>query len=55
MSRHIDPLTENSRQAYLDALYLLSGRTDGLYTGLYQRRSEELIEADKKQLLQRPS
>lgn len=55
MTRRIDPTTENSRQAYLDALYVRSGRTNGLYTGLYQLRLEELIEADKKHLLQRPS
>lgn len=51
MPHPADPTTEARRQAYLDALYERSGRTNGLYTGLYQRRLQELTEADMTRLL----
>jgi DNA-directed RNA polymerase alpha subunit len=41
-----NPHTENERQAYLDWLYLRSGRTCGTYTGLYAERISQLIKAD---------
>ena len=47
----IDPACEQRRQAYLDALYELSGRTCGTYTGLFQERLTELVENDMQQLL----
>lgn len=40
--------TEQRRQDYLDWLYTRSGRTCGLYTGLYQARQRELIEEDMR-------
>lgn len=42
----IDPRTENRRQAYLEWLYRRSGRTNGIYTGLYRARLQELINTD---------
>ena len=41
-----DPNTEQRRQDYLEWLYRRSGRTSGLYTGLYQERQRELLLAD---------
>jgi hypothetical protein len=47
----INPITEQRRQDYLDALYARSGRTCNTYTGLYQQRITELVERDMDELL----
>lgn len=47
----IDPRLEQQRQDYLDYLYARSGRTNNLYTGLYQERQKELINADMQSAL----
>ncbi len=53
----IDPKTEQRRQDYLDALFLLDGRNNpahphhATYTGLYQARQAELQERDANLLL----
>ena len=41
-----NPLIEQRRQDYLEWLYHRSGRTNGLYTGLFQGRLQELLLAD---------
>jgi hypothetical protein len=46
-----DPKIETRRQAYLEALYALSGRTCCTYTGLYQQRQAELVQRDMAELL----
>ena len=48
MSLQINPSVEADRQAYLDRLYFMSGRTNGLYSGLYQQRIRELVEHDMR-------
>lgn len=45
---HLNHQIEDQRQRYLDWLYTRSGRTSGLYTGLYQERQRELIEEDMR-------
>lgn len=46
------PATEQTRrQAYLEWLYQQSGRTNRLYTGLFQQRLWQLLEADMEQAL----
>ena len=47
----INPITEQRRQDYLDALYARSGRTCNTYTGIYQQRITELVERDIDELL----
>jgi hypothetical protein len=47
----INPITEQRRQDYLDALYARSGRTCNTYTDLYQQRITELVERDMDELL----
>lgn len=47
----INPQLENQRQRYLEWLYAQSGRTNGLYTGLYQNRKQELIDQDMEHVL----
>jgi hypothetical protein len=42
---------QNRRQAYLDRLYQLSGRTCGTYTGLLAERQRVLVERDMRELL----
>jgi hypothetical protein len=54
MTRTIDFHTENSRQAYLDWLYERSGRTCSTYTGLYQQRGQELLDADFQRFCDTP-
>jgi hypothetical protein len=46
-----NPITEQRRQDYLDALYKRSGRTCSTYTGLYQERLAQLVERDVDELL----
>lgn len=47
----VNPITEQRRQDYIDALYKRSGRTCNTYTGLYQERIPELVERDMDELL----
>jgi len=46
----VNPITEQRRQDYLDALYERSGRTCSTYTGLYQERLVQLVERDMEEL-----
>jgi len=50
----INPITEQRRQDYLDALYARSGRTCNTYTDLYQQCLAELVERDMDELLGDP-
>lgn len=47
----IDPTLEQRRQTYLDHLYAISGRTDGLYTGLFRQRQQLLLQRDMEAAL----
>lgn len=47
----IDSLHEQRRQTYLEHLYAQSGRTNGLYTGLFQQRQRQLVEQDMEAAL----
>lgn len=47
----IDHRTEQRRQTYLEHLYASSGRTNGLYTGLFQQRQRQLVEQDMEATL----
>lgn len=47
----IDHRLEQRRQTYLEHLYATSGRTNGLYTGLFQQRQQQLIDADMEAAL----
>jgi len=38
---------QQARADYMDALYEDSGRTDGLYTGLYAERVQQLMTIDR--------
>jgi len=42
----IDPVVEQRRADYMEFLYKLSGRTNGVYTGLMEERRRYLIERD---------
>ena len=41
-----DPIEQQLRADYIEALYQTSGRTDGLYTNLFQDRIKTLISRD---------
>jgi len=43
---------QQARADYMDALYEDSGRTDGLYTGLYAERMQQLMMIDRIERLQ---
>jgi len=43
---------QQARADYMDALYEDSGRTDGLYTGLYAERIQQLMTIDRIERLQ---
>ena len=47
----IDSLHEQRRQTYLEHLYAQSGRTNGLYTGLFQQRQRQLVKQDMEAAL----
>jgi hypothetical protein len=47
----IDWQAENRKQEYLEALYQISGRENGLYTGLVEDRKKRLMEWDQALLL----
>lgn len=46
---------QQRRQDYLDHLYNQSGRTNGLYTGLFQQRLRQLVEQDMEAALDAPN
>ena len=41
---------QQARADYIEHLYRASGRTNGLYTGLYQQRVAELVAIDRAEL-----
>ena len=41
---------QQARADYLQNLYRASGRTNGLYTGLYQQRLQQLVAIDRAEL-----
>jgi len=43
---------QQARADYMDALYEDSGRTNGLYTGLYAERIQQLVTIDRTERLQ---
>ena len=43
---------QQARADYMDALYEDSGRTNGLYTGLYAERIQQLVTIDRIERLQ---
>ena len=43
---------QQARADYMDALYEDSGRTNGLYTGLYAERVQQLMTIDRIERLQ---
>ena len=43
---------QQARADYMDALYEDSGRTNGLYTGLYAERMQQLMTIDRIERLQ---
>ena len=45
-----DIYEQQARADYLQHLYRSSGRTSGLYTGLYQERIKQLIAIDRAEL-----
>lgn len=53
----LDPVEQNRRALYLQALYRLDGRHDkahpqhGFYTGLYQKRIKSLVGCDMDLIL----
>ena len=47
MTLELDPHEQQARADYIEYLYRLSGRTNRLYTGLYQARVKELIARDR--------
>ena len=44
--KDFDVETEANKQAFLEKLYIESGRTNGLYTGLYQEWLETQKSSD---------
>jgi hypothetical protein len=43
----LDPHEQQARADYIHRLYINSGRTNGLYTGLYQERIRYLVAIDQ--------
>ena len=50
MNPALNPREQQARAVYLQNLYRASGRTNGLYTGLYQQRIAELVAIDRAEL-----
>lgn len=50
----LGPRLDQRRQDYLEHLYTASGRTNGLYTGLFQQRLAQLVEQDMEAALDAP-
>ena len=46
MNPALNPREQQARSDYIERLYRASGRTNGLYTGLYQQRVAELLAID---------
>lgn len=51
MNNLCNPIKQQARADYIEALYQASGRTNGLYTGLYQARIDQLVLIDKAEVL----
>jgi hypothetical protein len=45
-----DPFEQQERMEYIDRLYRLSGRANGLYTGLLSQRANQLLKQDRAYL-----
>jgi hypothetical protein len=51
MTNPCNPVEQQARADYIEALYQASGRTNGLYTGIFQNRIDQLILIDKAEVL----
>jgi hypothetical protein len=47
----VDPVVQQRRADYIEFLYELSGRTNGVYTGLMEERRRYFIERDMDEVL----
>ena len=47
----VDPVVEQRRADYMEWLYEQSGRTNCIYTGLFEERRRYLIERDMREAL----
>ncbi len=47
----VDPVVEQRRADYMEWLYEQSGRTNCIYTGLFEERRRYLVERDMREVL----
>ena len=47
----VDPVVEQRRADYMEWLYEQSGRTNCIYTGLFEERRRYLLERDMSEVL----
>ena len=47
----VDPVVEQRRADYMECLYEQSGRTNCIYTGLFEERRRYLLERDMREVL----
>jgi hypothetical protein len=47
MNNPCNPVEQQARADYIEALYQASGRTNGLYTGLFKERVDYLVISDQ--------
>jgi hypothetical protein len=47
----VDPVVEQRRADYMEWLYEQSGRTNCIYTGLFEERRRYLLERDMREVL----
>ena len=47
----VDPVVEQRRADYMEWLYEQSGRTNCIYTGLFEERRRDLVERDMREAL----
>ena len=47
----VDPVVEQRRADYMQWLYEQSGRTNCIYTGLFEERRRYLLERDMREVL----
>lgn len=47
----VDPVVEQRRADYMEWLYEQSGRTNCIYTGLFEERRRYLVERDMREAL----
>jgi len=47
----VDPVVEQRRADYMEWLYEQSGRTNCIYTGLFEERRRYLLERDMREAL----